>query len=915
MNKAYKFNKTVLMLLFCSLIGLSIWVCSKNPPLAPDAQNPGGQVKILVGLQSNPGIIAPGGSSIVRALVLDQSNQPVVGEDVLFSTNTGTLNPTTATTNDSGFATTIFTASQQPGIARISGLYNSTQTETVTIEINDTSPQSVTLTPDAFSFLANGISSTTIRSVWRNDEGQPLADVLVTFQTTNGSIVATATTSSSGAAETVLTSAASRVDLIAQVTASANNLQATTQVLFKGVEFSLSATPGNLSADGRSKSRVTAVLKETTSTIAISGAQITFGANLGTIPNSATTSTSGVASVDLTSATQTGVSTITAIYGQSLVDTVQVIINQSVPTFLNVSANPNIILADNQSSSIITAVVSDQSNNAVPDGTPVTFAIVSGTGTIESNKVTENGVATSRLTSSTQPDTVAVAVQVAQLSDTTTVFYIVGPPASVTLSADSTSLPADGVTSTQVVATVFDAAGNPAVDGTRVDFSTDIGDITPTAQTVSGQAVAQFVSSVTGTATLNATVNGIFDVITIQLRPGTPNSILLSFDPNNLGVKDSGRNQTVSITADVIDSKNNPVVDGTFVRFSIFSAPGGGEFLSNTNAIPTLNGKAEVSLNSGFRSGSVRILVEVTDSFAVPVVPNVRAVSTEIIIFAGPPFIEDVNDASTSHLSVGVNPLNVFGWNVVNSIATVTAVVGDKFNNPVPPGTAVFFTTTGGVISTYTGYTDAEGLVTVTLHTGQPYPDVNRFYNTSFVSIDPNESHPDFILPTNIIPGPIPDFEFSEVLNSVGNFGENDGIARILAVTEGVDSNGTSARGWSVTAIVFSGLISTFEVTTSATDLLPGESATIDFKIYDVNGNPIVAGSEITASSIGGALSWNTALITGDPGVTRYQVILINNLDPTDPDAVEITTPVTISVTSQNGNVVKSSPGIFLRLN
>jgi len=70
MNKAYKFNKTVLMLLFCSLIGLSIWVCSKNPPLAPDAQNPGGQVKILVGLQSNPDVVAPGGSSIEKALVL-----------------------------------------------------------------------------------------------------------------------------------------------------------------------------------------------------------------------------------------------------------------------------------------------------------------------------------------------------------------------------------------------------------------------------------------------------------------------------------------------------------------------------------------------------------------------------------------------------------------------------------------------------------------------------------------------------------------------------------------------------------------------------------------------------------------------------------------------------------------------------
>ncbi len=913
MNKAYKFNKTVFMLFFGSFIGLCFWVCSQNPPLAPDDQNPGGRVKILLGLQSNPSVITPGASSIVRALVLDQSNQPVVGEDVVFSTNIGTLAPTTATTNDSGFATTIFTAPTQSGSARVSGLYNSTQTQSVDIEVTDLTPQSTTLTPDNFSLLANGVSSTKIKSIWRNDAGQALGGLPVTFQTTNGIILPTVTTDIAGSATTTLTSAASRVDLIGVVTASANNVVATTQVLFKGVEFSLSATPGNLSADGRSKSRVIAVLKETTSTVAISDAQITFGANLGTIPNSATTSTSGVAVVNLTSTTQTGVSVITATYGQSLRETVQVTINQSVPTFLNVSASPNIILADNQSSSIITAVVSDQSNNSVPDGTPVSFAIVSGTGTIESNKVTQNGVAISRLTSSTQPDTVTVAVQVAQLSDTTTVFYIVGPPASVTLSADSTSLPADGVTSTQVVATVFDAAGNPVVDGTRVDFSTDIGDITPTAQTVSGRAVAQFVSSVTGTATLRASVNSISDLITIQLRPGPPNSILLSYDPNTLGVKDSGRNQTVSITADVIDSKNNPVVDGTFVRFSIFSAPGGGEFLSNTTAIPTLNGKAEVSLNSGVRSGSVRILVEVTDASGVPVVPNVRAVSTEIIIFAGPPFIEDVNDASTSHLTVGVRPLNIYGWNVVNNIATVTAVVGDKFNNPVPSGTAVFFTTTGGVISTFTGFTDVEGVITVNLHTGQPYPTVPRFYNTPFASIDPNESHPDFILPTNIIPGPIPDFEFSEVLNSVGNFGENDGIARILAVTEGVDSNGTSARGWSVTSIVFSGLISTFEVTTTATDLLPGETATINFKIYDVNGNPVVAGSVITADSNGGALSW-TAIQTFDPGVTRYQVVLVNNLDPTDPDARPITTPVTISIQSENGNAVKSSPAINLRL-
>ncbi|MFQ5677526.1 MAG: hypothetical protein ACE5G1_16675, partial [bacterium] len=194
-----------------------------------------------------------------------------------------------------------------------------------------------------------------------------------------------------------------------------------------------------------------------------------------------------------------------------------------------------------------------------------------------------------------------------------------------------------------------------------------------------------------------------------------------------------------------------------------------------------------------------------------------------------------------------------------------------------------------------------------------PNPDIPRFYGTLFVSFDPNENHPDFTLPSNVIPGPIPDYELSEVLNSIGDMGENDGVGRILAVTEGVDANGNSARAWSVTELVFSGLISTFEVTASNLDLSPGESSIIDFKIYDVNGNPIVPGSEITISAPGGgALSW-AALSTSDPGVTHYQVMLTNNLDPAqDPES---SGPVTISVSSQNGNAVQSSPTINLRLN
>ena len=891
-------------------VGLSGLECTKTPPLAPTPPTSNNLV-VLISLQSLPNQVALGGVAAVQGVWVNSDGDPVPNLPVQFSTNFGGIVPAATTTNAQGVAAAQFTAPLQSGTATITVSFDSTQSRSVAVQVRNSAPQNITLAPEQISLLGDGESYTRIQSRWLTVEGKPLKGIPVSFETTRGTMIADAVTDSFGVAYATLTSSATAIDVVAQVTARAANEEISTQVLFKGVSFEMNASPGNVIADGRSTSAVTVILKESTSKVGISGATITFGSDLGTIPNTGSSNSSGVTRVDLTSSTQTGIATVTATYGLTFRDTVRVVFGQSLPTYLNVSADPPVIFADNQSTSRIKAVVSDQSNNPVPDGTQVNFEISNGSGTIESNKVTVAGVATSTLTSSTRPDTVTIIIRVGQLIDSTTVRYIVGQVNSVSVTADSSSLPADGITTTRVNAYVYDSVGHAVIDGTRVTFATDIGNITPSAQTNNGRAEAQFSSNTTGIATIRAAVGPVSDEITVLLRPGPPNSILMTYDPNTLGVKDSGRNQSLTVTASVVDSKNNPVIDGTYVAFSIFSSPGGGEFLSSTNPIPTLNGKAQVSLNSGTRSGSVRILARVTDEFRAPIVPEVRAVSTEIIIFAGPPYVEDVNIRGTSHLSVGVRPLNVYGWHVVNNLAMVVALVGDKYNNPVPPGTAVYFTTTGGVISTHTGFTDEEGVATVTIHTGQPYPTIARYYSTFF---DPNESHPDFNLATNVIPGPIPDFEFSEVFNSMGNLVENDGIVRILAESEGVDASGNSARVWSVTNLVFSGIIAVFEVVTSETELSPGAAAIIDFKIYDENGNPIVPGSEISVQVTAGKLSW-ASMTTSDPGITHYQVALINDLDPSDPNAREASTPVTIIVKSENGNTIQSSPTINLRLN
>ncbi len=883
------------------------FACRAKTPGEPSTND--APLTILTSVTASPAKIGIGGSTRVIAIVVDENAEPVSGRVVAFSADAGTITPAD-TTNSLGVAEAIYTAPPTYGTITIRARL-AEQTDSTTVTIDAQVSQNLRITAREKRLYANGFSSTLLQIEARDANQNPVPGKKITLSTSVGQLPPFVTTDSSGLATADLVSVPSRSDLLATIRASAEEAEAFEQVIFTGVNFSLETSAASLIADGKSSAIIRAVLKETGSTVAIENADIRFGSSLGTIPATVTTDARGVAEAELISSVQTGVATVIAAWGPYISDTLRITMGESVPTYLSLTANPTVLIADTRSQAEIKAVVSDSANNPVPDGTHIRFEIIAGSGTIESRKSTTDGIAISMLTSSSTPDSVWVGAEVAGLRDTVLVRYVVGPAANISISADSSSLPADGKTTTAVRAVVTDAVGNPVEDGTIVDFSASIGDITSSAETQDGVATVTFSSSVTGLAQLTAKTGTIQASTTINLLPGPPNSILLTYDPTSLGVKDSGRNTALTITAEVRDDRNNPVADGTYVAFRIVSAPGGGEFISTDEPVPTINGKAQVSLNSGIRSGTVRVRAEVVDATGRPITPVISATSTDVIIHAGPPFIADVNDVLTSRLSVGSKPLNMFGWFVVNDTVTVVAVVGDKYNNPVPAGTAVYFTTSGGIISTHTGYTDEQGIVTVTLHSGQPYPTVPLFYNTF---LDPNAGHPDFNKPTAVIPGPIPDYEGGIIDNGYDATSQNNGIARVLAVTEGVDANGNPARVWGVTNVVFSGPIATFYTEVSDTSIAPGEGAEITIFIYDENGNPIVPGSLIIASSEAGKLSW-TEVSTGDPGATRYSVVLVNNLDPNDPDSRETTTSVSIRVESKNGTVVTSTVPITLTLN
>ncbi|GBD93813.1 bacterial Ig-like domain [bacterium BMS3Abin05] len=907
-----KLNRHVILALFGIGAGFLLFsTCSKKLPTPSTTNTPEAEIQLSGYTIDPPVVVVDGGKTNVRVTLVSQKGEPVSGIEVHFSATLGTVTPAD-TTDSTGTAGAEFTSGNQAGTAEISVRFGHQKTETLPLKIVASLSKSLYMRVSRESILSNGVDSTGISVYLYDSDSKPAKGQAVHFSTTAGYFRSVESqTDSTGKARAVLVGFAGKQDSTAQVQVNAAGNAAQVFVLLKGIRFSLSASPEIIIADGSSTSRIRVLIKESRTNIAIPNARVFFGTDRGTIPNSDNTNASGLCEVDLTSSAKTGQAVVTARYAGMFVDTVRVKFVESTPAFMTLSAKPSVIVADNQSQATIKANISDMNNNPVPDGTPVEFRIVKGSGSVDNRKSTQNGTASSQLTSGTHPDTVFIEVQAGDLKDTIQVRYVVGSVSTVEVRADSASIPADGITATAVRASVYDKAGNPAPDGTTVYFSASLGDITEKGLTQNGVAEVQFSSVVTGAAVIQARVGSVTGETTVQLRPGPPTSILLMFDPSSVGIKDSGRNQTTRIQAIVKDSRNNPAGDGTHVTFSIESGPGGGERLSSTEPVPTVNGMAGVSFLSGIRSGTARIRAEITDASGRSVSPPVRAISTELIIYAGPPFIENVNDRGTSHLSVGIEPINIYGWHVVNNLVKVVAVVGDKYNNPVPEGTAVYFTTTGGIISTYAGYTNSEGVATVTLHTGQPYPTITRFYNTF---PDPNAGHPDFSGSDGIIPGPIPDFEDGKVQNSQGGYDENDGIARILAVTEGVDSNGQKSRVWAVTDAVFSGPITHFTLDVSKTTLSPGESAFITIEIYDVNGNPIVSGSTLTAEASAGALSW-TSWVTSDPGVTSYRLTFTNNLNPGNPESKPQATPVTIKVKSQNGNVMESTVPIQLNLN
>ena len=260
------------------------------------------------------------------------------------------------------------------------------------------------------------------------------------------------------------------------------------------------------------------------------------------------------------------------------------------------------------------------------------------------------------------------------------------------LSLGISSLSAGG--STSVTANLVDETGSPYADSADVSFtstcaSQNSASLTSPVSTSTGTAVSTYVAQGcqgADTITATATVDGgtISASVSITVLAATLGSIqFVSASPAKITLKGTGGVETSTLVFKVLNNVGgaSPNQD---VSFSLDTSLGG-ITISPSTAKTDASGLAQTVVQAGTIPHSVIVTATVVGSS-----PTLSTQSAQLAITTGPP--------TQRNFSLSIETLNPETWSIDGVTDAVTARLADRFNNPVPDGTAVTFTAEGGSI-------------------------------------------------------------------------------------------------------------------------------------------------------------------------------------------------------------------------
>ncbi len=547
----------------------------------------------------------------------------------------------------------------------------------------------ITLSVSPNSIPANGESSLAVTVTLKDSTGAAVdRGTSVEFSTTLGTFPnedTTYTTSTPTESGTVTVSLiAGTTEGTARITVRSNGITQTFNVEFTvqvvgSVEIASGAP--QLLADGVSQTQISATVKDTDGHNMPDGTTVYFSTDLGTLSAGSAATTNGQATVTLTSSISVGTAVITATAAFESDETEVIFIPGDVEA-ISLIATPNNLTADGHSTSTIRATVTDVNGNLVKNGTSISFSVTTGAGTLSNNTgttdvqtvsaTTSNGVAQVTYTAPLTglPDTETVRAEATNgTAATVNIVLIDQTIGSVSVSAGSTEIVADGFSTTTISATIKDLSGINVRDGIYVSFTTTAGTLfTPTAATVNGVATVTLRSPTNlGFAEVRATAGGVNDTITINFVPGAPFRITVLATPATVTA-----GKTSSIEAVVYDYYDNPVANGETLTFSALY----GTF--NSLTATTTGGTAKVTYTAPSNVPNfsiVTIRVETT---------NGRVGTTTIT----------VTEPAVTGITLAANPTSLPADG--SSQSSITATVTVEGGGSAPDGTGVNFSITSG---------------------------------------------------------------------------------------------------------------------------------------------------------------------------------------------------------------------------
>jgi len=572
------------------------------------------------------------------------------------------------------------------------------------------------------------------------------------------------------------------------------------------------------------------------------------------------------------------------------------------------------------------------------------------------------GVATVKLSPTTASTagtaTVKVTAQVGLTAVTDSIGFTVGT-AVVTVTAPVlgvTTLSAFGTTSIDVTVSV---GGAPVTAPQNVTFSSicaNLGTAVLGTGVVTGAGgVARGSYRDNGCATtdaITATAAGVTSApANLVVTPPTTGSIqFVSATPANISLKGIGGTETSLVSFKVLDASGKPL-SGQKVTLSLSTSVGG---ITLTPAAPATlvsdaNGLVVITVNSGTVSTPVRVTASITDASVVPNI-TLTTQSSGLTITTGIP--------DQDSFSLSATTLNPEFRDFDGNTTVVIARLADHFNNPVPDGTVVNFTTSGGSI--VASCVTAGGACSSTLTSQAPRPGNGRVTvlayavgEESFIDLNGNgvTDLPNLNLAPNAPPNEMSDINGRSTdmpeawrddnengvldanetfidFNQNGSYDGADGKYSGVLCDSAKSSAGTCSTTKSIhvrknIVLLFSGSTAVISKIAPAGSInlvggCSGTSVQVDLRVVDAVGNPMPAGTTINVKASDGTISGNSSFtepnanVTPAAGVANYSVSVRDDGSQTSTlNPVTGETTVTCTDTTLSGvlTVTVTTPG------